>query len=345
MPTTLIDRTSDRKGEIWDNFLAVCMLKSAFSGRVCFSAGAEFGCGDELEVGVEKEKSLEAKIGAEKEGIGVDLTIGTKTTRSEKWTVKSKDCQWCKPEICFPDSVVETWSCSTLLSLYIHNYDKTYFYPGKVTERVNNCGPDIAGYCGCKEVVVTPPAVRDQINARVATWAMPAVIIKPISFVRENQVYPSQTFSDYAKNYENSLATPRLPGDTHAIGVKNEAESINWLYPPNGSQRLSLLSQEFNESRTRNGVAPFRGRFLPLLAATQFTPQATASVTVTVNGQHRPTETMEVMSSGLFTLIWGEIDFGTPLKKNTELSIDLRLSGPDQRVLASLSRSYVVLLD
>ena len=114
MPTSLVDHTSERKDELWDGFGIFCVLKQYFTGTVCFPAGAEFGCGDEKEVGVEKENNLELKIGAEiVKDIGIDFTVGTKTTKSEKWTAKSEKCTWCKPEICFPNSRIEVWTCST----------------------------------------------------------------------------------------------------------------------------------------------------------------------------------------------------------------------------------------
>jgi hypothetical protein len=83
MPTSLVDHSSERKGEVWGGFGIGCILKQYFTGTVCFPAGAEFGCGDDKEVGVEKEESLELKIGAEKHGVGVDLTVGTKTDLSQ----------------------------------------------------------------------------------------------------------------------------------------------------------------------------------------------------------------------------------------------------------------------
>ena len=83
MPTSLVDHSGERKGEVWGGFGIGCILKQYFTGTVCFPAGAEFGCGDDKEVGVEKEESLELKIGAEKHGVGVDLTVGTKTDLSQ----------------------------------------------------------------------------------------------------------------------------------------------------------------------------------------------------------------------------------------------------------------------
>jgi|SRR5271166_1128184 len=245
MPTSLVDHTRERKGEVWGGFGIGCILKNAYSGTVCFPAGAEFGCGDDKEVGVEKEESLELKIGAEKEGFGADLTIGTKTTKSEKWTIKSKECQWCKPEICFPDSKVEVWTCSTVLSLYYHDYDKTYFYPGPVVLDVNNCGPDVGGHCGCKEVVLTQAGPARQMNGRGSSPARSALVLKPLSFVRTDQQSASdpEALSKFAKIYEQDVTAPKFSGERYAIGILEPGELVNWVCPTNGSLVLSLLSR------------------------------------------------------------------------------------------------------
>jgi hypothetical protein len=111
MPTDFRDTTGGRKGEVWAGFGIRCILKQVLTGTVCSPLGSEFGCGSDREIGVEKEQSLGLKLGGGKEGVGMaEIRIGTKTTKSEKWTAKSERCEWCKPEVYFPDSRIETWT-------------------------------------------------------------------------------------------------------------------------------------------------------------------------------------------------------------------------------------------
>ncbi len=186
MPSELKDTTGIRKGEEWGSFGIGCTLKEELSGTVCFPLGSEFGCGTEKEIGVEKEDSLELKIGGGKEGVfSSELTIGTKTTRSEKWTAKSEKCEWCKPELCFPDSRIETWTCSTVLTLYVHDYDKTYFFPGRRSELKANCAED-REKCKCKEQT---SAGHEHTGAMSSTKdsGMLCVVVRPMRFQRQDE--------------------------------------------------------------------------------------------------------------------------------------------------------------
>jgi hypothetical protein len=316
-----------------------------FTGTVCFPAGAEFGCGDEKEVGVEKEENLELKIGAEIiKDIGIDLTIGTKTTRSEKWTIKSEKCNWCKPEICFPNSR----PCSTLLSLYYHDYDKTYFYPGPVSRNLNNCGPDFDGHCNCtqEDLLKFYTVTRERSRGEGMRTAMPSMIVTPGDFSREDQnaEWPRNALSGFASLYQQDVI---FGGERYAIGVREPGEPINWLYPAGAAEprTLSLLSR--GRADLRPGPSLLRGRFLPVLAATQAAPQhVDAEVVAVVKRPSQPPQPFQAkpqIIAGLFTLIWHEFDFGAPLQPGTNVSLLLKLIGAENRLLTYLSRNYVVL--
>ena len=349
MPTSLVDHTSERKDELWDGFGIFCVLKQYFTGTVCFPAGAEFGCGDEKEVGVEKENNLELKIGAEiVKDIGIDFTVGTKTTKSEKWTAKSEKCTWCKPEICFPNSRIEVWTCSTVLSLYYHDYEKTYFYPGPVSQNRSNCGADRDGHCNCtqEELAKFYAVTREHSRGESSRTAMPSMIITPGNFSREDQrtEWPRDASSDFSSLYEQDVI---FGGEKYAIGVCEPGEPVNWLYPANAAEpyTLSLLSR--GRADLRHGPSLFRGRFLPVLAVTQSAPpNVDAEVVAVVKRPSQSAQTFDAkpkITAGLFTFIWHEFDFDLPLQAGTHVSLLLKLLGPEKRLLTYLSRSYVVL--
>lgn len=302
MPTNLVDRSDDKAGEVWGGFGMGCVLKHYYTGTVCFPAASEFGCGDEKEVGKEKEESLELKIGAESHGVGVDLTIGTKTTNTEKWTIKSKECQWCKPEICFPDSRIEVWTCSTALTFYYHDYDKTYFYPGPRSQNLSNCGPDREGKCGCKNEEVNGAPSSHRAAGEGSSRAMRAMLITPISFDRMDQEprMDSENVPDeFASLYEQDVLSPRFGGAPYAIGVSTEGEFVNWVYPAGGTDPhvLSLLSRGRNDLSAGGAPSPFRGRFLPVLAATRYAPDLRAYVSAKVTPPFRVLEQPNRVSS------------------------------------------------
>jgi hypothetical protein len=354
MPTALVDHTSERKGEVWGGFGIGCVLKQHLTGTVCFPAGAQFGCGDEKEVGVEKEESLELKIGAEHHGIGVDLTIGTKTTKSEKWTIKSERCQWCKPEICFPNSRIEAWTCSTLLTLYYHNYDKTYFYPGPISQDLNNCGPDRDGHCNCSQeelMKVGAPSGEHSRGEAVRT-ASPAMLIAPSNFSRQDQATvsdPTQAMDAFASLYQQDVMSPKFGGEQYSIGIDEPGEPVNWLYPASCVEpaRLSLLSRRGADLPPSRGPSLFRGRFLPVLAATRcLPPNGRVEISATVLRPSKPVQSVPaepVWRTGFFTLIWAELDFGTPLEKESKISLLIKVLAADNCVLGYLSRNFVVL--
>jgi hypothetical protein len=350
MPTDLKDSTGGRKGEVWGGFGIGCILKQVLTGTVCFPLGSEFGCGTEKEIGVEKEESLELKLGGGKEGVGtIELTIGTKTTKSEKWTAKSEKCEWCKPEVCFPDSRIETWTCSTVLTLYYHEYDKTYFYPGPTSEMRANCAED-REKCKCKEAGTTGvPREGEGPKSSTTNRAADSMLVRPVSLSRQDQVTPAPTAagSEFASAYEGSPS--RGSGGQTAIGIVEDGFPINWLYPanPDDPLRISLLSVSCGGGRSQGVAAPFHGRFLPVLAAHRCEPQSIAEATVTVRAPDKPPRQIKrnlEVYGGLFSVLWTEFDLGQDgTTFGTDIDLEIRVKNGAGCVEASASTAFVVL--
>jgi hypothetical protein len=348
MPTGLKDELALRKGEFWGGFGIGCVLKSYLTGTVCFPLGAEFGCGSKKTVGVEKEQSIELKLGAEHEGIGLDITIGTKTTKKEEWEVEAKECDWCKPELCYPNSRVEVWTCSNVLTLYRYDYDKTYFYPGPTAEMRQNCRSD-PQRCHCEDTphhTAEPPPVHE-------TGAQPhaATVIRSTTFARSEDSQPVDApaaADSFAALFEDALAHPSLIGGQGAVGFTDGRGPINWCYPcdEKAQPELTLMSRQCGDPGPSDGAALLPGRFLPVLAVAPRLPQATASVTATLTTPTSPPQVVEaqpeVRTGSFTTVVFAELDLGTPAPASgTTVVLDLSLM-PSSGCPGRLLQPYVV---
>src|SRR5262249_41146842 len=117
--------------------------------------------------------------------------------------------------------------------------------------------------------------------------------------------------SNFASLYEQDVI---FGGERYAIGVREPGEPVNWLYPANAAEphTLSLLSR--GRADLRHGPSLFRGRFLPVLAVTQFAPpNVDAEVVAVVKPPSESARTLRhkpQITAGLFTFIWHEFDFG-----------------------------------
>ena len=352
MPTELIDTTGARKGEVWGGFGVGCTLKQVLTGTVCFPLGSEFGCGTDKEIGVEKEDSLELKLGGGKEGVGtIELTIGTKTTKSEKWTAKSEKCEWCKPELCYPDSRIETWTCSTVLTLYYHDYDKTYFYPGPTSELKANCGEDRAK-CKCKETAATTaPKEGEGPKSSIYRGAASSVLVRPRSLVRNDQTSPtpSDAGTAFASLYHEDLSSPSFGADGTAFGIVEDGVPINWVYPSDKSEpmRISLLSINCGDGRSQGVAAPFHGRFVPVLAAYRCEPNAIPEITATITkpgeAPQQPIQQKPTVQSGLFSLVWTEFDLGKTAAVGTSINVEIKVKNAGGCVIGFATAAYQVL--
>src|ERR1700722_18093403 len=282
MPTELTDRTDERLGETWGNLVREGILKRFLSGTVCFPLDPHFGCGSDRTIGVEEEKSLEGKF----IGSGFELTIGTKTTRREEWAVKSGPCQWCKPEICFPDSRVEVWTCSDAWSFYFYHYDRTYFFPGSTSELHSNCVINREKCQNCEEHD-DGGLNRQNAWSQGSNVGLAAVIIEPTMLYRNSQ----ESTKDYdpaqsrrmPAAVDHTVLTPRITSRAFTIGIKTPSEPINWLYPfsrPSDDRRISLLSSVSTNYPT--APLPFSGRFFPVLAVTQLAEGAKCEISISV---------------------------------------------------------------
>ncbi len=121
---------------------------------------------------------------------------------------------------------------------------------------------------------------------------------------------------------------------------------LNWIYPATSEStpHISLLSVNNGESRAE-GELRFHGRFLPVLAAHQNVPNATAFAILHIQEPTREKRQMEVAlqsSVGEFTLQWGEFDFVNSVMQGSRLVLEVMLRSGD-RVVASTTAEYRVL--
>jgi hypothetical protein len=352
MPTDLKDLTSERTGET-SGVGVRRVLKYHGKGTVCFPLGASFGCGTDKELGVEKEDSLELKLGGDFHGLGLELTLGTKTTKTEKWTIKAEKCEWCKPEMCFPDSRLEVWNCQAIWTAYLHSFEKTSFYPGPTGEMHKNCRVD-PQRCDCRDALATFTG-GNPASAELSAPVRPAAIATPVQFARTTDEPASDKgMAPVLELYQGAVNEMRAAGETPAFGVANPDGSVNWIQPweESAPPAISLLSRNCADPAPARAASVMQGRFLPLLAIAAPVPDASAVVSATVRRPEVPHPRMPepeeitgqptVLRMDHLTLIWHEFDFAEPLPHGTRINVRLALLSDEGRTLASLHQPYVV---
>ncbi len=363
MPSKLTDCTLEQGDKYWNAPGVGGVLQKAYVGTVCFPLGSQFGCGSEHVVGVEAEQSIEAtiglKIGTESQNFGFGLKVATKVTKNEQWTHKSGRCEWCQPEICFPDSRVEVWTYSNILSLFLYNYDRTYFFPGPNSELHANCAVNLEKCPDCRQLEHAVGTSGRGARSESMGAGTAALIVTPKNLQKLNQEtrlpagLPSDdpTIDSAFNLLFQEGVFEKFGGRPFSVGVSSPTEPINWLYGTSQNDyphanRLTLLSQGADEI---GSLAPFRGRFLPVLAATQYLPEddVQAEVSVTVTTPSKLPERFPKKASvrtGVFTLIWAELDFGRQLEAGTKISMQLSVQSSSHYFVNPLiSRNYIVL--
>jgi hypothetical protein len=164
------------------------------------------------------------------------------------------------------------------------------------------------------------------------------MLIGPSNFSRQNQETvsdPTEAMVAFASLYQEDVMSPKFGGEQYVVGIDEPGEPVNWLYPASGVEpvRLSLLSRGCGDLPPSRGPSIFRGRFLPVLAAARSLPSnGRVEISATVMRPSKPVQSVPaapVLTTGFFTLIWAELDFGGPLEKGSNISLQIK-------VLASL---------
>ena len=239
MPSDVINLSDSQSGETYSKFLGIkhYALQRFLKGEICFPFTREgFGCGAEVGMENGEEKSLVAKVGNEILGI----TLGTRFTSNIKWSYKSKDCEYCHPEICYPNSTLKEWKCKNRIARWKSETIEREFHSDSLGEIDKNC---ISNYprCKCQEQssIVTQQGQGGKVPSQFLD-PVHSVIIIPVSFRQEQDSASSDDTTDVkrtllddaSKSFSDSLlGTPESSKTPEMLGVLEPTGYINWLYP------------------------------------------------------------------------------------------------------------------
>lgn len=151
--TDVTDRVPDKN---YITLLMVCERQKVFNGTFCFPFGPEFGCGSTMKLTRGESKTFEGSFSIK--GIGGKASVTY--TASTAWSHASARCEWCVPEICYPNSQMQIWKCERFLDWKSWISTEVDFFPGR-PQIFPDCKVDNAK-CSCT------PAAQPQTTPSVS---------------------------------------------------------------------------------------------------------------------------------------------------------------------------------
>jgi len=247
----------------WSNPLKVCEMQHYFTGTFCFPLGPEFGCGGSINITEGQSFSLSGKFALKGAEIGASATF----TSSTAWSKSSKPCEWCKPEVCYIDSILEVWECEHFLDWYSWKSEFKRFTPGRA-QIYPNCKTD-KEKCDCDSETSALQqsnalGFKDNDNQQMLTS-----MVRTTEFRKKYGTKPSNPKKDVkvASALVESLFSG--PGSYCAKDVELVVElpqaKIHRLNGPKSNDGLVLLSKE-NCNSNDNSIPIQKNNLLPILA-------------------------------------------------------------------------------
>lgn len=163
--------TENSVGQTKRTLFATWRVESCERGEVSFPFGSGFGCGQTSKISQGYKQSLQTQVKSTV-GSGLKLagaievtasssveesvTIGYEFTSTQEWSFTAPQCEYCTPDIVFPDSVVTVWAKRPFhVPFFVSKV--TTFEPGPRSEIRGNCRKDPKRCNGCSEVVDGAP--------------------------------------------------------------------------------------------------------------------------------------------------------------------------------------------
>lgn len=300
------DEINRIKDVSWSNPLKVCELQHYYTGTFCFAFGPEFGCGGKVGMTRGESFSLSGKFGFQ----GAEVSASATFTSSTTWEKTSKPCEWCKPEICYINSILEVWECESFIDWYSWKSEFVRFTPGRA-RIYPNCQTDNEK-CDCNET-----AAFQQSDA--------------LGFINgndENTLTVSVKTSEFRKKYGTKPANPKndakqasslVEGFLNGPGNQfcdNNVELVvelpngrfHRVSGPNPSKGLALLSKE--NINNKNYIQIQKNILLPVLAVGPFAENPDARVKLIRNTNNVETilyEEEALVEVGKLSTIWKEL--------------------------------------
>jgi hypothetical protein len=152
-------------GHIKRTLFATWRVERCDRSEVSFPFGMGFGCGQTAKISqgakhtLQKQHKSTAQAGVKVPGpielsasssVEESVTIGYEFTNSQEWSYTAPACEYCTPDIVFPEAVVTVWSKRPLhLPVFVSRV--TVFDPGSRSEIRGNCRKDPQRCHNCPE--------------------------------------------------------------------------------------------------------------------------------------------------------------------------------------------------
>jgi hypothetical protein len=342
VPQNIVDVTDQIEAPWYERIDVFLKSKKVFKGTFCFPFGSGFGCGVSKTVRTGEELNLSATLGAELKGITGEVTIGYAHTQEEEWAYSSKPCEFCRPDICFPDATL------TIVERYIvpfpYAFEFEHFRRGERSQIENNCTPNDP-LCNCAadpKTALLPGgrAVMFQDSAGFDTLVMrPTGPYKPIG-----ELPPATAIAAaVSEAIDAQWGLAQVGADRPvALGVLEPGRDITYLRPlGRDAPAVSLLSLTARDYLTGGQEARLDPRTQPVVVVTQCNPRLSAEVSLNLEGPDGLTRRSAepAVAHGAATVIAATFDFGADgLAPDTRALLDITLTDPNDPCLRIVRR-------
>ena len=343
MPENIRDVTSQYKPPWYEAINPLYTVKKVLQGTFCFPFGSGFGCGEAMEISQGEELSLEANIGAQSSGVSGGVKIGAKFTQTVKWSYTSKKCEYCRPQVCFPNSTLTIAEVTTVAPPFWWTQTIEMFDPGPQGQIERNCTQnDPLCKCSGSETALHEPSPE---GTAVTQGPPRSVLMLPTGFglKEDGGVAQSTTLAQAVGDRVDKLWRTFHDGTSGdvSLGILDPTGEVNWLHPAGqeASNRLSLLSRNAKEYVAGGLPAAIMGRYHTVVAIGPCGAGDEAEVTMTLanlDGDSKTIEAQPGVSHGVATIIAAQFDFGADgLSPGTRAMLHIKLQHKDDPCSAS----------
>ncbi len=320
----------------WSNPLKVCELQHYYTGTFCFPLGPEFGCGGSINITESQSFTLSGKFALKGAEIGASATF----TSSTAWSKSSKPCEWCKPEICYIDSVLEVWECEHFLDWYSWKSEFKRFTPGRA-QIYPNCKTD-KEKCDCESETTAlhqPNALGFVDNS---DQQMLTAMVRTTEFKKKYGTKPSNPKKDVkvaSTLVESLFKGPGKPCESDVeLVVETNNSKIHRLTGPNSNSGLVLLSKE--NCGAGNSISIQKNNLLPVLAVGPYTKNPDARIKLIQNNTGNEIVLFEeeaLVEVGRLSTIWKEIKLpDVEIVPGENLKLEIELVDNEGQIKATL---------
>ena len=158
-------------GHRWRTFFYTWKVEADEHQPVYFPWSAGFGCGASIKIAKGEKSSLQTQfkrgeqLGGKIGAFGSEISTTTSSETSEmfayelsagvEWSYTSRPCEFCAPQVHFPDARVRVLSRSTM-HIPLFATKKTIFLPGETYEIMANCRHAPEKCANCNDAAVPP---------------------------------------------------------------------------------------------------------------------------------------------------------------------------------------------